>query len=165
MWNIGRTLLEGAILSVLASILLMAILRFNPRLFLQDYPEEIQNQVPPKTENEKRQSLIVGIPFLIVVVAVPFISTLILKRQSGEEVSFLHLFLNAFGIVFIFNLVDLLLLDWLIFCTITPEFLVIPGTEGSEAYKDYGYHFRASITGTILSVVAGLVIAGIVTFL
>jgi hypothetical protein len=165
MWNIGRTLLEGAILSVIASILLMAILRFNPRLFLQDYPEEIQNQVAPKTETEKRQSLIVGIPFLIVVVAVPFISTLILKRQSGEEVSFLHLFLNAFGIVFIFNLVDLLLLDWLIFCTITPEFLVIPGTEGSEAYKDYGYHFRASITGTILSVVAGLVIAGIVTFL
>ena len=165
MWNIGRTLLEGAILSVIASILLMAILRFNPRLFLQDYPEEIQNQVAPKTETEKRQSLIVGIPFLIVVVAVPFISTLILKRQSGEEVSFLHLFLNAFGIVFIFNLVDLLLLDWLMFCSITPNFVVIPGTEGMPAYKDYGYHFRASITGTILSIVAGLVIAGIVTFL
>jgi hypothetical protein len=165
MWNLGRTLFEGAILSVLASILLIAILRFNPRLFLQDYPEEIQNQVPPKTEKEKRQSLIVGIPFLIVVVAVPFISTLTLKHQSGEAVSFLHLFLNAFGIVFIFNLVDLLLLDWLMFCTITPKFVVIPGTEGSEAYKDYGYHFRASITGTILSIVGGLVIAGIVTFL
>jgi hypothetical protein len=165
MWNIGRTLLEGAILSLIASILLIAILRFNPRLFLQDYPEEIQNQVPPKTEKEKRQSLIVGIPFLIVVVAVPFISTLILKRQGGEGVSFLHLFLNAFGIVFIFNLVDLLLLDWLMFCTITPNFVVIPGTEGMPAYKDYGYHFRASITGTILSIVAGLVIAGIVTFL
>ena len=165
MWNIGRTLLEGAILSVIASILLIAILRFNPRLFLQDYPGEIQNQVAPKTEKEKRQSLIVGIPFLIVVIAVPFISTLTLKHQSGEGVSCLHLFLNAFGIVFVFNLVDLLLLDWLMFCTITPKFVVIPGTEGSEAYKDYGYHFRASITGTILSVVGGLVIAGIVTFL
>jgi hypothetical protein len=165
MWNIGRTLLEGAILSAIASILLIAILRFNPRLFLQDYPEEIQNQVPPKTEKEKRQSLIVGIPFLIVVVAVPFVSTLILKLHGGEGVPFLHLFLNAFGVVFIFNLVDLLLLDWLMFCTITPEFLVIPGTEGSEAYKDYGYHFRASITGTILSVVGGLVIAGVVTVL
>ena len=165
MWNIGRTLLEGAILSVIASILLMAILRFNPRLFLQDYPEEIQNQVAPKTEKERRQSLIVGIPFLIVVVAVPFLSTLTLKHQSGEGVSFLHLFLNAFGIVFIFNLVDLLLLDWLMFCTITPEFVVIPGTEGLEAYEDYGYHLRASIMGTILSIVAGLVIAGIVAFL
>ena len=49
--------------------------------------------------------------------------------------------------------------------TITPRFVVIPGTEGMEAYKDYAYHFRASMVGTILSVAAGLVIAGIVTLL
>ena len=80
-------------------------------------------------------------------------------------VSFFQLFLNAFGVVFIFNLVDLLLLDWAIFCYITPAFVVIPGTEGHSAYKDYGFHFRASMIGTILSVVAGLVIAGIVSLI
>ena len=165
MLNLGKIILDGAILSVIASLILIAVLRFNPRLFLQDYPEDIQSQVPPKTEKEKRQSLIVGIPFLILVVAVPFISTLTLKRQGAEDVSFLQLFLNAFGVVFIFNLVDLVLLDWLMFCTITPRFVVIPGTEGMEAYKDYAYHFRASMVGTILSVVAGLVIAGVVTLL
>jgi len=74
MMNIGRTALDGAILSVMASLVLVAALRFNPRLFLQDYPEDIQKQVPPKTDKEKRQSLVVGIPFLILVVAVPFIS-------------------------------------------------------------------------------------------
>ncbi|MCJ7739553.1 MAG: nitroreductase, partial [Anaerolineae bacterium] len=83
----------------------------------------------------------------------------------GGDISFLLLFLNAFGVAFTFNLVDLLLLDWLMFCTITPRFVVIPGTEGMEAYKDYSYHFKASMIGTILSVVAGLVIAGIVSFL
>ncbi|MGC9358169.1 MAG: nitroreductase, partial [Anaerolineae bacterium] len=144
-------------MSVLASALLLAILRLNPRLMLQDYPEEFQNQIPPKTDKEKRQSLIVGIPFLLLLVAVPFISTLMLKRQGGGAVSFLPLFLNAFGVVFIFNLVDLLLLDWLVFCYITPDFLVIPGTEGMREYKDYGYHFRGFLTGTLLSVVAGLV--------
>ena len=77
----------------------------------------------------------------------------------------LSLFLNTFGVVFIFNLVDLLLLDWLMFCFITPSFVIIPGTEGMKGYKDYGYHFRAFLKGTILSVVAGLVIAGIVTFI
>ena len=165
MLNPGKTILDGAILSVIASLILIAALRFNPRLFLQDYPEDIQNRVSPKTSREKRQSLIVGIPFLMLFVAVPFISTLTLKHQGAEDVSFLQLFLNAFGVVFIFNLVDLVLLDWLMFCTITPRFVVIPGTEGMEAYKDYAYHFRASITGTVLSVVAGLVIAGIVLLL
>ena len=110
-------------------------------------------------------SLIFGIPFLVLLVAVPFISTLALKRQDGGDVSFLQLFLNAFGVAFAFNLVDLLLLDWLMFCTITPKFVVISGTEGMEGYKDYSYHFRASMIGTVLSVVAGLVIAGIVSFL
>ena len=164
MLNSGMTILAGAVLSVSASLFLIGILRFNPRLFLQDYPEDIQNQVPPKTTKEKRQSLVVGIPFLFLLVAVPFISTLTLKHQSGEAISFLPLFLNAFGVVFIFNLVDLLLLDWLMFCFITPSFLIIPGTEGMKGYKDYAYHFRAFLKGTILSVVAGLVIAGIVTF-
>lgn len=163
MINISKILLDGALLSILASIILIGILRFNPRLFLQDYPDEIQNQVPPKTDQEKRQSLMVGIPFLLLLFVVPFISTLVLKRQSGEMFSFFHLFFNAFGVVFIFNLVDLLLLDWLLFCFITPSFLVIPGTNGMQAYKDYGYHFRAFLIGTILSIAAGLVIAGVVS--
>ena len=163
--NIERTILNGTILSVMASTLLVAALRFNPRLFLQDYPEDIQNQAPPQTDQEKKQSLLVGIPFLILLAAVPLISTLALKRQGGEEVSFLQLFLNAFGVVFIFNLVDLLLLDWLIFCFITPQFIVIPGTEGMAGYKDYFFHFRAFLKGTVLSTAAGLVIAGIVLLL
>ncbi len=165
MINLSRTLLDGAFLSLLASVYLLGVLRFNPRLFLQDYPEAIQGQVPPKTEAEKRQSLLIGIPFLILLAAMPFLSTLALKRQGGELISFLQLFLNAFGVAFIFNLVDLLLLDWVLFCYLTPSFMVIPGTEGMPAYKDYGYHFRASLIGTVLSLVAGLVIAGIVTLL
>ena len=165
MINISKILLDGALLSVLASISIVGILRFNPRLFLQDYPDEIQAVVPPKTDLEKRQSLITGIPFLLILLAVPFVSTLILKRESGEMISFFPLFINAFGVVFLFNLVDLLLLDWLLFCFITPSFLVIPGTEGMQEYKDYGYHFRAFLIGTVLSIAAGLVIAGVVAFL
>lgn len=164
MINLSRTLTDGGILSLIASIYLMGVLRFNPRLFLQDYPEAIQSRVPPKTEAETRQSLIIGIPFLILLAAVPFLSTLALKR-SGEVILFLQLFLNAFGVAFIFNLVDLLILDWVLFCYFTPSFVVIPGTEGMAAYKDYGYHFRASLIGTVLSIIAGLVIAGIVTLL
>ena len=165
MINISKILLDGALLSFLASITIIGILRLNPRLFLQDYPDEIQAVVPPKTDREKGQSLITGIPFLLILLAVPFISTLILKRESGEMISFFTLFINAFGVAFLFNLVDLLLLDWLLFCFITPSFLVIPGTEGMQEYKDYGFHFRAFLIGTALSIAGGLIIAGLVVFL
>ena len=41
MVNMAKIALDGAILSALASVFLIAVLRFNPRLFLQDYPESI----------------------------------------------------------------------------------------------------------------------------
>jgi hypothetical protein len=163
MLNIGKIVLDGAVLSVLASSVLIGALRYNPRLFLQDYPGDIRKSVPPKTNTERRQSLWVGIPFLILLAAVPLVSTYALKRQAAEAVAFHLLFVNAFGVIFFFNLVDLLLLDWVIFCSITPRFVVIPGTEGMAGYKDYGFHLKAFLTGTVLSVLAALVIAGIVS--
>ena len=164
MINFTKIIIDGSLLSVLASITILGILRFNPRLFLQDYPDEIQERVQPKTDQEKRLSLMVGIPFLILLLLVPFLSTLSLAKQVGEE-RFFSLFINAFGVAFLFNLVDLLVLDWLIFCLITPDFIVIPGTKGMQAYKDYRFHFGAFLIGTAISTVAGLGIAGIVLIL
>lgn len=159
MFDLAWTIQTGLFLSILASIYLLVVLILNPRLFLQDYPPSIQQSVPPKNEKEKRLSVIIGILFLLLLVGVPFLSTLALSSSVSGSFPFLHLFLHAFGMIFIFNLVDLLVLDWLIFCTITPQFLVIPGTEGMEAYKDYEYHFIAFIKGTGLSILGGLLVA------
>ena len=77
-----------------------------------------------------------------------------------------HLLLvNGFAVMSIFNSVDWLILDWLIFCTITPAFLVIPGTEGSPGYKNYVFHFRGFLIGTGLSATIGLIIAGALQFI
>jgi hypothetical protein len=160
-----KLILDGLVLSITASLLLVIGLYIDPRLFLQDYPEEIQSVVPPKTPAEKRLALVVGIPFLLVLLLLPFFSTLGLKQANGDSASFISLFTNAFGILFIFNLVDWLLLDWLMFCTITPKFMVIPGTDGMAAYKDYGYHFRGFLIGTVFSIFGGVIIAVSVFFI
>jgi hypothetical protein len=165
--DLRKILFDGAILSLVASAFLIITLRINPRLWLQDYPQDIQDQVPPKTEQELRLSLILGIPFLLVLFGAPLISTLGLKRQYAGDVAFLALTLHAFGVGFIFNVVDWLLIDWLLFCVITPEFLIIPGTEGAGGYttKNYGHHVRGFVIGTGVSLAGGLVIAAIVSLL
>ncbi len=157
MFNYTKLIIDGGIFSAIASFYLLVILKINPRLFLQDYPDDIQGAVPQKSGEERRQSVLLGMPFLLILFAGPLISTLTLKHQSGGELTFFAAALHAFGMVFIFNLVD-----WLIFCTITPSFLVIPGTEGMAGYKDYAFHFRAFLVGTVLSVVAGLLIGALV---
>ena len=161
--NLPRFLGDGLVLSIIASLFIWITLRLNPRIWLQDYPKDIQARVPPKTAKEKRLSLILGIPFLILLAAAPFISTLILKYRGDGDTSFLLLWANAFGVAFTFNVIDWLVLDWLMFCTISPRFIVIPGTEGMAGYKDYFFHFRGFLVGSVLSVVAGLAIASVVS--
>jgi hypothetical protein len=39
--------------------------------------------------------------------------------------------------------------------------IVLPGTEGAQGYRDYGFHFRAFLKGVAGSLVASLLIAGV----
>lgn len=165
MLSTYKLLADGLTLSIFASIVIGVTLWINPRIWLQDYPKDIQALVPPKTPREKQLANLIGIPFLMLMVGFPFISTWALKQANHLNVSFPMLFLNAFGVIWIFNLWDLLILDWLIVCTFTPKFAIIPGTEGAAGYKDYAFHFRGFLIGTVLSTVAGLIVAGIVLFL
>ncbi len=56
-------------------------------------------------------------------------------------------------------------MDWLIFCTITPKFLIIPGSEGAKEYKDYAFHLRGIFIGTPVSVVFALMLSLLTVFL
>jgi len=160
-----KILIDGGILSLAASLVIAISMLINPRLWLQDYPQEIQDSVPPKTDREKRLSLIVGVPFLLVMAGVALWSTWRLQAANQGGLSFLLLSIHAFGVVFIFNLFDWLILDWLLFCTITPSWMVIPGTEGMAAYQDYFFHFRGFLVGIGFSAVTGPLIAAVVAVL
>lgn len=160
LWS--RILVDGAVLSALAVLLIFASLRANPRIWLNDFPSDIRQAVPPKTDAEKRQSLLWGLPFLAVLLGGPLVSNALLEHQQGGSVSFGALFLNGFGVALFFNLVDLLIVDWLVLCLFTPRFLIIPGTEGMAGYHDYGHHFRGFIIGIGVSAALGVLTATVV---
>lgn len=162
MLDLSRIISDGAILSAAASALVLLVMRINPRIWLQDYPADIQDMVPPKTEVERRQSLALGILFLVVLGVIPYASTLAIERHYQGQISLGALMLHAFGVAFIFNVFDWLVLDWLLFCTVTPPLVVIPGSEGAPGYKDYAFHFRGFLVGTVVSAVAGLLIGVLV---
>jgi tetrahydromethanopterin S-methyltransferase subunit B len=158
MESITNILTYGALLSLLAFSLLAIGVYVNPRIFLHTCPQDVRDKVSPITQAERRLSWIFQIPFLMLVLTVPFLST---WRQNAGQISFVALFLNASGVVFVFNLVDLLL-DCILDCR-TPKFLTLPGTEGMAGYRNYARHFRGFLVGTVASVAFGLVIAAVVT--
>lgn len=102
---------------------------------------------------------------MLILIVLPIYETFVFQSRMGGEAGFLSFWLYASGIAFAFNLWDWLFLDWLIFCTITPKMFVIPGSEGHPAYKNYFFHFRGFLIGTLFSAVMGLVAAGIVVVL
>ena len=160
VWS--RVLVDGAVLSALAVLLIFGSLMANPRIWLNDFPPDIRKAVPPKTDAEKRQSIAWGLPFLAVLLGGPLVSNALLEHERGGSATFGALFLNGFGVALFFNVVDLLIVDWLVLCRFTPRFLVIPGTEGMAGYRDYGHHFRGFIIGIGVSAALGALTAALI---
>ena len=74
--DFGKILVDGGIISILISFILIGMLWYNPRMFLNkgDYPPDVIAAVPPKTDEERRMGIILGIPFFIVALGVPLYS-------------------------------------------------------------------------------------------
>ncbi len=161
---LDNLLVHGFIFSFLLTLYLLIIMRsLSPRIWgFSDYPKEITDAVPPQTKRERQIGAVIGIPFFILALGAPIISTLILESSQGGAISLLDAFLNAFGILMFFNFADLVILDWLVVGTITPDFVMISGT---EHMRDTEYkNFRISqgighIWGTIGMAVLSLIIA------
>ncbi len=151
-----RILQDGAFLSVVVSTYLLVLMRFAPRIFLQHYPQEIRKLVPPKSSKERRMSILLGL-----FIGVPFISALVWRTATLGSHSFWEHFAYAFGVLFIFNLFDLLILDWLIVCWFEPRWVILPGTEHIVLPKQYLHHFKGFLMGTVGLAIAGLVIAAV----
>lgn len=165
LWPVIRhALIYGAVLSAVLSVLLLGILWINPEILLNDYPPDIREKYGPMSERSKRQRLAVAVLIGVVVLGIIAMSLSALRADGGGKIPFLTAFVHLFVMLSVFNVVDLLLLDWPLVST-APRFMVLPGTEGLAGYKDYRFHFRGFLIGVVLVPVASGLIAAVVAAL
>ncbi len=163
---IENVLLHGSLAAVLLVAYLLPVMRFlSPRIWgFSDYPKEVTSRVPPQTKRERKTAVLLAPPFFILMLVFPLVSTLILKASYGGTISLVDAFLNAFGVLMIANFADLLFLDLLVVGTITPSWVIIPGTEDMKetAYKDFRkMHAIGHVYGTAALAVLSLAVAAI----
>jgi hypothetical protein len=156
--------LYGTILSALMVLAFVGAAYLNPEIWLPDYPPDIRERFGPMSERAKRQRKLVGIPVFLFLMGVLVLSSVRLAQIGGGSV-FFSVFIGTFVVLLVFNTVDLLILDWLVFITLRPKIVVLPGTEGAEGYGDYGFHFRAFLKGVMGSLIGSLIVAGVATVL
>ena len=101
--------------------------------------------------------------FLGLLIGVPFAAALLWRTATLGSHGFWELFAHAFGVLFIFNLVDLMILDWLIVCWFAPRWMILPGTEHIVVPDQYLHHFKGFLIGTVGLAIVGLAIAALLS--
>lgn len=163
---LSHLLTHGLLYSVIVTgYLLVLMITTSPRVWgYNDYPQAIKDKVPPQTKSERNLAAILSIPWFIFTLGFPIYSTLVLKAKLSDDISLWIAFLNLFVLFLFATIGDLVILDWLIVSKITPQFVIIPGSE-KEDYKDFSHHFRGHARASMLIIPVFLVVAGLISFL
>ncbi len=154
-----QNLTYGLLYSLVIASAFLLLARINPEAWLNDYPPDIKTKFGPMSPKANRQRMIFGIPVMLFMLGFPFF--VIVQHAQDSPLTFWQMFGSLLTLFTVFNVFDLLIMDWLIFNTIQPKFTILPGTEGLAGYKDYGFHFRASLKGQIGLTLFSLIGAGI----
>ena len=158
MQELMRTsLFYSAIQTIALSIFSYVTFLYNPEVWVGDYPKDVKTAYGEISSKSKRDKKLLVAVFLLIAFGVP---VLMLVNTNVSGYSFTEIVLCLFLMFQVFNLFDLLIIDWLILNTITPKFLVLKGTEGLPGYKNYSFHFKGFLIGTGISLLASLIITG-----
>ena len=109
-----HSLFYGMILTVVMVITFLTLLWINPEMWLDDYPPDIQARFGEMSEKAKKQKWVAGILVLTFFFGVVIVAAVRWTQAHPGQTTFGDIFWSSFLIFNLFNLVDLLILDWLI---------------------------------------------------
>ena len=152
---VNHTLLVSIPLLIFPTLMLLYALSASHEAFRNDFPEDIQQHMPPATPEDRRRGWLFGGIYLLTLLGTLVYSTLLFLQHHGGN------FRLGFAVALIMEvmmlLIDLFIIDWLIICTLRPRWIIPPGTEDCAGWRDYGFHVKAAVQRK--SIVANLMIS------
>jgi len=161
---VGHALLDGVILSAVLFTLILGVVRFNPEIMLKDYPPDIKEKFGSMSATAQRQRIPVALVTPAALIGIVALSLRAVRAEAGGDLPFRATWVHLLVMFSAFNLLDWLVLDWLIVVRLRPKFMILPGAEGLAGYGDYGFHFRGFLVGTVITALTSVVVAGVVAF-
>lgn len=150
----------GTIFGFVFGVGMLLIGRMNPEMMLNNYPPDVRTKYGPMSEQTRKQAnvanlLLLGALALIVILGLAELRSFSGKLTMGDT------WIMTTVIFQLWNLIDLVLLDWLLFVTFKPRFMILPGTEGMAGYNDYGFHFQKFLKGIVITLILSAVVTAI----
>jgi hypothetical protein len=159
---LSHSLVYGTILSAVLTILILGSLYINSEMWLHDAPRDVQEKHGPMSARAKRQRAWLAVAFAVAIIGVVGLSFVRLPAVVGGSLTFLKVFLHLWIMFMLFNVVDLLLIDWLIVEYIRPAFIVQSGLGQLMGERNYWYHFQGFLKGSVGILGASLLLAGVI---
>ena len=157
--------IECIIAIVLFTIIVMPVALINPKYIVGDYPPEIVkrcielNIIPErKTRFTKKEIIKKVIACILFVILLAYI----VYKFNGAN-TFASGFINSYIIWLVVCWYDALILDCIFFCNV--KRFRIPGTEDMNEYKDYLFHIKGSIRGSLIGLPACVIVGLLVMVL
>ena len=153
--NLEIVLVQGLLWSCLWIMAVAISVRVFPFTIEHDYPEDVRelaNIAKPSPEHKRK-----GIVFAIISFSILFglLVWFVVSHYKGQEPSFIRIFSHTWLVCMIWNMVDLVVVDWLFICLMSVKYFVLPGTEHYEGNRNFLFHFKGFVKGAVtMSVVA-----------
>ena len=160
MMKLSHILVDGLLACVPFTVVVLTSFRLKPRLWLHSLPQDIQSMAAPKTNAERKLTGWMGSVVLFCFFGIPILLTWKRHLQVPGGFSGVEAVAYLYGVWMIVNAWDLVGIDWPYAYWVDPDQPPIPGTEGAEGYKKYGFHARAFFKASVFSL-AIIVPAGI----
>ncbi|MEM9495782.1 MAG: hypothetical protein AAGA09_07240 [Pseudomonadota bacterium] len=146
MIDLKLLLTDGSVICLIVGALVAVSFCWRPRIWLRDLPRDIQEMAAPMTPGERRSVAIIG----LLIVGMLFSGVVISTLRFGFAHGVLAALLHAYLIFQLFNLFDLVVLDWGMMMLIDPARPPIAGSENARGYRDFGFHAIKSLKGVVL---------------
>ena len=154
-----RILLDGSIMNSTVGSLVFSSYLINIEMWVQDYPPDIKEAFGPQSKKAQTQGAIVAVLLIGILLIGIILSNRKLRQDNGGILTFKEAFYHGYALLLFFWLFDLTIIDWLFFATLTPQFMVLPGTEGMAGYSNYSFHLTTALPSLLYLAIPALIVA------
>ncbi|RJQ78661.1 hypothetical protein D5S17_12715 [Pseudonocardiaceae bacterium YIM PH 21723] len=141
------------------TVIILGSVLLAPDSMVHAYPPAIRAKYGEKSRRGVVATTVASVLHLGTVVVLAVLGLRELRIEQHGDIGFGQPF--VFGVLLMLALIvyDLVVLDWVLFCTIRPRFFVLPGTEDMPEYRDYDFHWRTVFpSGALVMLGLGVVL-------
>jgi hypothetical protein len=157
-----KAVIHGAVWSVLFVLGLILLSKYYPHTLVHNYPKELQKLAKVPIKGTKKGVFLLSSIIWIFILGYYFFAVLLVFKNNNTQ--YIDVLIFSFVFFMMWNIFDLLVVDWIIFCTIQPPFMILEGTKGHPEYKNYKFHFIGFLKGIIIMSI-GTILFGSLAYL